>query len=169
MPLLVACWRLPRLMKNCFQVRWTCPQFSESYHLIWICHFLIKAHVFRLVCVGMEAYASSCSFQTMQQCFSLGGCICQKCYVIGVDRVRNCLCVLPSASFLCQLQTVVFHYINWRKKKWNVRRMNYNYLTMPHNDLLWPRDSICWNESLLDIDFYPVLVFFFCLSALTLY
>ena len=35
-----------------------------------------------------------------------GGCICQKRYVIGVDNVRNSLCGLFSASFLCQLETV---------------------------------------------------------------
>ena len=59
----------------------------------------------------MEAYASSCLFQTMLQGFGLGGCICQKRYVIGVVRVCNCLCGVPYVSFLSQLVTVMFHYI----------------------------------------------------------
>ena len=42
------------------------------------------------------------------QCFGLVGCICQNHYVIGVVGVGNCFCGLPSASFLCQLETVFF-------------------------------------------------------------
>ena len=35
-----------------------------------------------------------------------------KCYVIGVVRVHESLCGVPSASFLCYLETVFFHFIN---------------------------------------------------------
>ena len=77
---------------------------------------LITAHIFRLACVHMEAYTTCCSFQTMWLGFGLGGCICQNCYVIGVIRVRNCLCWVSFAFLLCQLETVVFHFINRRSK-----------------------------------------------------
>ena len=49
-----------------------------------VCGFKIKAHTFRHVCIDMDAYACSCSFQTMLKGFGLGGCICQKRYVISV-------------------------------------------------------------------------------------
>ena len=57
---------------------------------------MINAHVFRLVYVDMDVYASSCLFQTMEQGFGFGRCIRQKRYVIGVVRV----CVsIQSADF----------------------------------------------------------------------
>ena len=72
----------------------------------------IKAHVFRFVCIDMEANACGGSFQTMQKGFGLGGCICQKRYVIGVVGVGYCFCGIPSTSFLCQLETVFFDFFN---------------------------------------------------------
>ena len=57
--------------------------------------------------MDMEANACGGSSQTMQLGFDLGGCICQKHYVIGVVGVGNCFCEVPSASFLCQLETVL--------------------------------------------------------------
>ena len=41
-----------------------------------------------------------------------GGYICQKCYVIGVVRFLDCLCEVSSASFLCQLEGIVVHFID---------------------------------------------------------
>ena len=38
--------------------------------------------------------------------------ICQNRYVIGVVGVGNCFCGLTSASFLCQLETVFFVFID---------------------------------------------------------
>ena len=63
--------------------------------------FLIKAHVFLLVCVDMEPYACGCSLQIMLWGFILGGYICLKRYVIGVVHISNYLCGVSSASFLC--------------------------------------------------------------------
>ena len=60
----------------------------------------IIAHIFRFVCINIEAYACCCSFQTMQKSFGLVRCICQYRYVIGVVSVGNCCCGVPSASFL---------------------------------------------------------------------
>ena len=37
-------------------------------------------------------------------------------YAISEISVRNCLCGTSSASFLCQLETVIFQYINRRSK-----------------------------------------------------
>ena len=48
--------------------------------------------------------------------FQLGRCICQKCYVISVVSVHNCLCGVSSASFLCQLETFIFHYFYRRSQ-----------------------------------------------------
>ena len=59
--------------------------------------FLIKIHVFRFVCNYMETKAFCCLLQIMQQGFSLGRCICQKYYVIGI---RNSLYGVSSASCL---------------------------------------------------------------------
>ena len=67
---------------------------------------LIKAHVFHHVCVDMEAYASSWSFQTMLQGFRLGGCICQKHYVINVVHVSNRLCWV---TYICVLVRVCMY------------------------------------------------------------
>ena len=39
MPMLVASWCLSRLMGHCFLGRWTCLLVSESYRLVWRCHF----------------------------------------------------------------------------------------------------------------------------------
>ena len=47
----------------------------------------------------------------MKQGFGFGGCICQKWYIIGVVGFGNCLCGVSSASFFCQLETVIFHFI----------------------------------------------------------
>ena len=44
-------------------------------------------------------------------------CISQKRYVISVNLVRNCFCGISSDSFLYQIETVVFLFIN--------RRFNY--------------------------------------------
>ena len=38
MTLLVAYWCLSRLMRHCFQGRWTCLVVSESYCLVWRCY-----------------------------------------------------------------------------------------------------------------------------------
>ena len=35
-------------------------------------------------------------------------------FVIGIVHIRNCWCGVSSACFLCQLETVIFHYINRR-------------------------------------------------------
>ena len=94
-------WCLSRSMSHCFLDRWTCPQVSKHTLYCGDVIILIKAHVFRLVCVHMESYASSCSFQTMLLGFGLGGCICQMRFVIDVVRVGNCLCRVFSASLLC--------------------------------------------------------------------
>ena len=40
-------------------------QFQRTTVLCGDVASLIKPHVFRLVCIDMETYASSCSFQTM--------------------------------------------------------------------------------------------------------
>ena len=37
MPLLVAFWCHSRLMRRCFWGRWTSPQISETFHLVWRC------------------------------------------------------------------------------------------------------------------------------------
>ena len=68
--------------------------------------------------------------------FDLGGCICQKRYVIGVVRVRNCLCGISSASFLCQLEIVVFHLIN-RLSKYVVQRYRANVSPAAHLVKWW--------------------------------
>ena len=60
----------------------------------------------------MQANARGGSFQTMPLGFGLGGCIYQKRYVIGVVGVSNCFCGVLSASFLCQLESVLFDFIN---------------------------------------------------------
>ena len=60
------------------------------------------------MCIDVEANACGSSFQG----FGLGECICQNCYVIGVFSVNNCFCGVPSASFLCQLETVLFDFID---------------------------------------------------------
>ena len=44
--------------------------------------------------------------------FGLGGCVCQKRYIISVVGVGNSFYWVPSASFLCQLEIVFFHFIN---------------------------------------------------------
>ena len=48
----------------------------------------------------------------MQKSFGLGGCIFQNRYIIGVVGVDNCFCGVPVASFLCQLETVFFDFID---------------------------------------------------------
>ncbi len=96
-----AYWCLSWLMRHCFLGRGTCLLVSENYILCGDVTSLIKAHIFRLVCVDMEAYASGCSFQTMYQGFGLRVYICQKRYVIGVVCVSNSMCGVSSASFLC--------------------------------------------------------------------
>ena len=48
--------------------------------------------------------------------FRLGQVYLQKHYVIRIVHVCNCLCGVPSASFLCQLETIFFHFINRRSK-----------------------------------------------------
>ena len=40
MPLLVACWCLSQLMRNCVRGRWTCPLGSQNYHLVVRCRLL---------------------------------------------------------------------------------------------------------------------------------
>ena len=48
---------------------------------------MVIAHIFRFVCINIEAWACCCSFQTMQKCFGLVRCICQYRYVISVVGV----------------------------------------------------------------------------------
>ena len=81
---------------------------------------LSKVHVLRFVSVQVEAYATYCLFQTMQQGFGLGRCIYQKCYVISKVHVRNSLCpvitmiipwVIPTNIFSF---TLIYHkYVLW--------------------------------------------------------
>ena len=73
---------------------------------------LVIAHIFRFVCINMEAYACCCSFQTMQKCFGLVRCICQYRYVIGVVGVGNYCCGVSSASFLRQFEAILFDFVN---------------------------------------------------------
>ena len=73
---------------------------------------LVIAHIFRFVCINIEAYACCCSFQTMQKSFGLVGCICQYRHVIGVVGVGNCCCGVSSASFLRQLEAILFDFVN---------------------------------------------------------
>ena len=58
------------------------------------------SHILDFVCIHIVTYAAYCPFQTMQHGFSLGGCICQKCYVISVVRVRTCACRISFAFCL---------------------------------------------------------------------
>ena len=111
MLLLVTCWSLSQLMRHCFLY----TSFRELPFSVETSP-LIKAHVFHLVCGDMEAYTSNCSFQIMLQGFGLSGCDCQKRYVIGIVCVRNCLYGVSPAFFLCQLETVIFHFIKRRSK-----------------------------------------------------
>ena len=78
---------------------------------LWYIYIYI-AHIFRFVCINMEAYACCCSFQAMQKCFGLVRCICQYRYVIGVVGVGNCCCGISSASFLRQFEAILFDFVN---------------------------------------------------------
>ena len=69
----------------------------------------LHLNVLCFICIHMEANAACCSFQTMQQGFSVGGCICQKRYVIRVVCVHNRFCEVSSASCLCQSKVIFFH------------------------------------------------------------
>ena len=74
---------------------------------------LVIAHIFRFVCINMEAYACCCSFQTMQKCFGLVRCICQYRYVIGVVGVGNETQFLPSSG---HIDTAIWmHYMDANK------------------------------------------------------
>ena len=44
------------------------------------------------------------------------GVFFHKCYVISIVHVHNCLCRVSSASFLCQFETIIFHFINRHSK-----------------------------------------------------
>ena len=66
----------PLLGKNCISFH------RSGLTSIWPIASLIKAHVFCQICVDMETYATSCSFQNMYLGFGFGGCICQRRYII---------------------------------------------------------------------------------------
>ena len=93
MALLVVYWCHFQSMGRCFQGRWTCPLVSENHHLEWRCllFFLLK-HVLRFVCIHVEANATCCLLQTMQQGFGLGRCSCKNHYVIYEVSVHNSFC-----------------------------------------------------------------------------
>ena len=79
------------------------PPFCVEMSPLWLKHMYS-------VCLHWHGGLCTCwSFQTMQQGFSLGGCICYKRYVISVVCIHYSLCGVSSASFLCQSEAVFFH------------------------------------------------------------
>ena len=80
-------------------------------------------------CVYMKTYANFCLLQTMQPGFSLGGCICQKCFLISVC---NCSCGVSSASCLFQacrqLHRNATSYINKSLKQHPTKQQLYSRL-----------------------------------------
>ena len=77
------------------------PLLSVEMLPLWLKHMYI--------CIDMEAYASSCPFQTMQQRFSLSGSICQKCYVISIISIHNSLHGVLPTSYYFQSEAIFFH------------------------------------------------------------
>ena len=116
MALLVACWCLSRLVRHCFLDWWTCPLVSENYHLVWRCR-LFDLSTCCPSCLRWHALYQQLFVSDYVAGFRLGRGICQKRYVIGVVGVRNCLCELSFTFVLCQLETVVIHFISRRSKQ----------------------------------------------------
>ena len=100
---------LSRLMRLCFLGRWTCQLVSESYYLVWKCHLFDKS-----------SYIPFCVHWHVGLCLQWlapvwAGAFARSA-VIGLVGISNCFCGVPSASFLCQLETVFFDFINWYSK-----------------------------------------------------
>ena len=99
--------------RRCFLGTWICLLvLSGVPSLVEMSPVWFIAHIFRFVCINIEAYACCCSFQTMQKSFGLVRCICQYRYVIGVVGVGNCCCGVSSASFLRQFEAILFDFVN---------------------------------------------------------
>ena len=86
------CWCPSRLMRHCFLSRWTCPLVSENYHLVWRCHLFYESTCIASCLRWHEGLCQQLLVPEFVAGFLLGaGYICQKHYVIGVVRIRNCL------------------------------------------------------------------------------
>ena len=81
--------------------------FLVAMAFVWFCFWLKCIYYFFRI--YMKAYTTCCFFQTMQQEFGLGGCICQKRYVISVVRICYSFCGLLSTSCLFQCKAIFFH------------------------------------------------------------